>query len=106
MIITRKAIHRRTFLKGLGTALALPMLDAMTPALAATTKPPVRLAFVYLPNGVDIRNWTLSYDGPFRDLPPILKPLEGMKNDFSMLGNLTHATGNAWQDGPGDHGRA
>lgn len=106
MIITRKAIHRRTFLKGMGTVLALPMLDAMTSALAATARPPVRLAFVYLPNGIDMRNWTPSYEGPFQALPPILKPLESLKNDFSMLGNLAHATGNAWQSGPGDHGRA
>lgn len=106
MMITGKSIHRRTFLKGMGTALALPMLDAMTPALAATAKPPVRLAFVYLPNGIDMRNWTPSYEWPFQVLPPILKPLEPLKNDFLMLGNLTHATGNAWQSGPGDHGRA
>ena len=44
--------------------------ELMTPALAATAKPPVRLAFVYLPNGIDMRNWTPSYDGPFRELPP------------------------------------
>lgn len=106
MLITRKSIQRRTFLKGLGTVLALPMLDAMTPALAATAKAPVRLAFVYMPNGIDMRNWIPSYDGPFRELPPILKPLEAMKNDFMMLSNLAHATGNAWQSGPGDHGRA
>jgi hypothetical protein len=106
MIITRKSIHRRTFLKGVGTALALPMLDAMTPALAATPKPPIRLAFVYLPNGIDQRNWTPNYEGAFRELPSILRSLEPLKNDFMLLGNLTHAAANAWQSGAGDHGRA
>jgi hypothetical protein len=106
MIITRKSIHRRAFLKGLGVALALPTLDAMTPALASTPKAPVRLAFVYLPNGMDMRNWNPNYEGPFRDLPSILKPLEPLRNDFLSLGNLTNAVADAWQDGPGDHGRA
>ncbi len=53
MIITRKALHRRTFLRGMGAAIALPFLDSMTPALAAPSKAPVRMAFVYVPNGID-----------------------------------------------------
>src|ERR687891_390283 len=55
MIITGKHLHRRTFLKGMGAAIALPMLDAMTPAFAAPArlgKPPLRLAFTYVPNGI------------------------------------------------------
>ena len=56
MIITKKALHRRTFLRGLGTTLALPLLDGMVPALSAlgntAAKPPVRLGFVYVPNGI------------------------------------------------------
>jgi hypothetical protein len=66
MILTRKALPRRTFLRGLGTAVALPFLDAMVPALARaqSTKRPTRMAFVYVPNGIDMRNWTLDYEGP------------------------------------------
>ena len=56
MIITRKHLHRRTFLRGIGTALALPFLDAMVPAFAqprlGATKPIVRMGFVYVPNGI------------------------------------------------------
>src|SRR5260370_19790544 len=56
VIITKKALHRRTFLRGLGTTLALPLLDGMVPALSAlgntAAKPPVRLGFVYVPNGI------------------------------------------------------
>jgi hypothetical protein len=105
MIITRKALSRRTLLKGMGTAVALPFLDSMAPAFAQTPKQPLRMAFVYVPNGMDIRNYNLSYEGPLAELTPILKPLEPMKKDILVLGNLTHNTGRALLDGPGDHGR-
>src|SRR6185503_7366759 len=58
MIITQKAIPRRTMLKAAGAALALPFIDAMVPALAQTPKAPNRLSVVYLPNGVMMNNWT------------------------------------------------
>jgi len=105
MIITRKALHRRTFLRGLGTAIALPFLDSMTPALAAPSKAPVRMAFVYVPNGIDMKNWNPEYEGRLGDLPRILKPLEPFKQDITLLGNLTHNWGRVLLDGPGDHGR-
>ena len=105
-MITGKALHRRTFLRGLGAAVALPMLDAMTPALkASTVKTPVRMAFVYVPNGIDMRNWTPSYEGKLGELPMILKPMEQFKQDITLLGNLTHNNGRALLDGAGDHGR-
>ena len=105
--MTRKSLGRRTFLRGVGTAVALPFLDAMTPAFAAAAdkKPPLRMAFVYVPNGVDVRNWNPAYDGPLQELTKILKPLEPMKEDILLLGNLTHNNGRALGDGPGDHGR-
>jgi hypothetical protein len=96
------------FLRGVGTAIALPFLDAMAPAFAASKipgKPPVRMAFVYVPNGIDMRNWNPSYEGPLQELPRILKPLEPYKNDITLLGNLTHNAGRALLDGAGDHGR-
>ena len=63
MIVTRKSLHRRTFLKGVGAALGLPLLDAMTPAFAATAEAPVRLAWFYTPNGIDMRHWTPGAEG-------------------------------------------
>jgi hypothetical protein len=96
------------FLRGVGTAIALPFLDAMAPAFAAGKipgKPPVRMAFVYVPNGIDMRNWNPSYEGPLQELPRILKPLQPYKNDITLLGNLTHNAGRALLDGAGDHGR-
>jgi hypothetical protein len=106
-MMTRKSIPRRAFLRGVGTAVALPFLDAMVPAFAApgAGKPPVRMAFVYVPNGMDMRNWNPDYEGKLGELPRILKPLEPFKDDVLMLGNLTHNTGRALLDGAGDHGR-
>ncbi len=103
--MTRKSIHRRTFLRGLGAAVALPFLDSMVPAFASTVKTPVRMGFVYVPNGMDFRNWTLDYEGPLNKLSKIMSPLEPFKQDITVLSNLTHNNGRALLDGPGDHGR-
>lgn len=109
MILTRKALPRRTFLRGLGggftAAIALPYLDAMTPAMSAPGKAPVRMGFVYVPNGMDVRNWNLDYEGKLGELSRIMKPLEPYKDDITVLANLTHNNGRALLDGPGDHGR-
>lgn len=106
MFLQRKAIPRRAILRGIGSAVALPFLDAMTPAFAGpAAKAPVRMAFVYVPNGIDMRNWTPDYEGKLEALPRILKPLEPHKEDILLLGNLTHNTGRALLDGAGDHGR-
>ena len=106
MILTRKAIPRRTLLRGMGAAVALPFLDSMVPSLArGETKAPVRMAFAYVPNGIDMRNWTLNYEGPLDTLSPTLQPLAPYKQDVTILSNLTHNTGRALLDGAGDHGR-
>ena len=79
MIVTGKALARRTFLRGAGAAVALPFLDSMIPAFATaatTPKPPVRMAFVYVPIGVDLRNWSLGYVGNLDKMSRILQPLE------------------------------
>jgi hypothetical protein len=105
-MITRKALPRRTFLRGLGTAaIGLPFLDAMSPAMAATAKSPVRMAFFYVPNGMIMDSWNPTYEGKFQELPRTLKPLESFKDDMLQIGNLTHNTGRALLDGAGDHGR-
>jgi hypothetical protein len=110
MILTRKSLSRRTFLTGAGAAVALPFLDAMLPSMTSAQSVrgavrPVRMAFVYVPNGIDMRHWNPSYEGELAELPRTLKPLEPFKKDITLLGNLTHNTGRALLDGPGDHGR-
>ncbi|HXS97426.1 MAG TPA: DUF1552 domain-containing protein [Candidatus Limnocylindrales bacterium] len=107
-MITRKTLPRRTFLRGLGTAaIGLPFLDAMSPALRASTmpNPPVRMAFFYVPNGIIMDGWNPDYEGKLQALPRALKSLEPYKEDILQLGNLTHNTGRALLDGAGDHGR-
>jgi hypothetical protein len=106
MFLQRRALPRRAILRGIGATVALPFLDAMTPAFAGpAAKAPVRMAFVYVPNGIDMRNWTPDYEGKLAALPRILKPLEPHKEDVMLLSNLTHNTGRALLDGAGDHGR-
>ena len=105
MIITGKSLPRRTFLRGVGAAVALPFLDSMVPAFAAPAKPPVRLAFLYVPNGIDMKNWNVPQEGAFGELPRIMKPLEAFRGDMIQIGNLTNNSGRALLDGAGDHGR-
>ncbi|HYV27764.1 MAG TPA: DUF1552 domain-containing protein [Candidatus Eisenbacteria bacterium] len=104
-------INRRTFLRGLGTAMALPVLDSMVPvtALAAGTrsKPfPIRMAFLYVPNGINMADWTPATEGPGFELPAILQPLQPFRGDFSVLTGLTCDKARPHGDGGGDHARA
>src|ERR1700719_4668695 len=77
MVITRKSIPRRTFLRGTGAVLALPVLDAMTPAFAVEKARPTRMAFVEVPNGIMNLNgeWTPKTEGTDFALSPTLQPL-------------------------------
>src|SRR5258708_17749520 len=109
MIVTKKALPRRTFLRGLGTALALPLLDAMIPpmtALAGTAAAPGRLrrlGFVYMPMGCDVTRWTPPGADTLDELSPILGPLAAVRQHVTVITNLelrnaypgTHATSNA-----------
>ena len=109
MFLTKKALPRRTFLRGLGAAIALPYLDSMTPAFAASKvagDKPVRSAWFYVPNGIDMRYWTPGEDGPLGELSKILAPLQPMKDDILLLSNLTANWGRPLLVGAGDHGRA
>jgi len=108
MIVTRRHLPRRTFLKGMGAAIALPVLDAMHPALAgaAQSKAPLRLGFTYVPNGVTMIDWMPKSEGAAFEYSRILKPLESFRKDTLVLSGLAHRNGYALGDGPGDHARA
>lgn len=107
-------MKRRTFLRGLGTAVALPMLESLVPsayALAAvasgTPAPyPKRMAFVYVPNGKNMSDWTPGNLGRNYDLPMILDPLKAHQDDVMVISGLAHDKANANGDGAGDHARA
>jgi hypothetical protein len=103
--IMRKHLSRRTVLRGLGATVALPMLDAMTPALARPSRP-VRLAFTYIPNGVTLADWTPKGMGREFELSRILKSLEPFRDDVLILSGLAAENAKALGDGPGDHARA
>jgi hypothetical protein len=110
MIVTGKHLSRRTFLRGAGAVIGLPLLEAMTPALAWTRSParvpPTRLAFVYVPNGMVMANWTPAATGRDFAFTPILRPLERFREHTLVLSGLMCHNANALGDGPGDHARA
>ena len=92
MMIMRKALSRRTVLRGLGTTIALPLLDAMVPALTAVQKtaagPVRRLGVVYHPNGVIYENWLPKGTGRDFALSPVLEPLAPFKSQLIVITNL------------------
>ena len=110
MIITQKALPRRTFLRGVGATLTLPFLDAMVPAASsvarAVTAPARRVGFIYIPNGVIQDQWVPSKTGRNFDLSPILSPLESLRERVLVLSNLAHRQADSFGDGNGDHPRA
>jgi hypothetical protein len=107
MFITKKALPRRTFLRGMGASLALPLLDAMVPALSVSAGEAVpRLGFIYVSNGVIQNQWTPSAVGTDFELPPILKPLEALRGHVNVLSGLSHLQADTFGDGTGDHPRA
>jgi uncharacterized protein DUF1552 len=107
-------IERRTFLRGLGTLVALPVLESLVPraALAATAAgaaksvPPRRMAILYVPNGAHMPDWTPKAAGSAFDLPEILEPLRPFRGDLLVLSGLTQDHARPHGDGPGDHARA
>jgi Protein of unknown function (DUF1552) len=108
MIITKKALGRRTLLRGMGTVMALPLLEAMASSAraaedaAATRK---RLQVIYTPNGMMMQNWTPATEGAGYEITPILKPLEPYRKHFAVYTGLSHVQAEALGDGAGDHGR-
>jgi hypothetical protein len=106
-------IDRRTFLRGLGAAIALPMLDAMIPplgsgALAAGAAAifPRRMGVIYSPNGVNVANWTTPELGANYKLPVTLEPMAAFRDDFTLISGLAQHNTLALGDGGGDHARA
>lgn len=106
MIVTKKSLPRRTFLRGMGVTLALPLLDAMTPAFAANAKPVVRLGFVYVPNGIIMEKWTPATEGADFQFAPTMKSLEPFRERLLVFSGLAQVQGRALGDGAGDHARA
>ncbi|HWF07746.1 MAG TPA: DUF1552 domain-containing protein [Bryobacteraceae bacterium] len=108
MFVTRKSISRRTILRAAGAAVALPLLDAMTPAFAtaAETKPVRRFGVVYHPNGVIYDQWLPTGEGTSWDLSPTLKGLEPFKDQTIVVTGLFSDQAEALGDGGGDHSRA
>jgi hypothetical protein len=95
MFITKKYLPRRTFLRGMGVSLALPLLDSMIPAstlLAQTAaRPSSRLGFVYVPHGAIMDKWTPATEGAGFELTPILKPLEPFRDQLNVVSGLGHS---------------
>jgi len=110
MTITKLALPRRTFLRGIGASLALPLLDAMVPAataLAQTAANPVRrLGFVYIPNGVIQDQWVPATTGAGFDFSPTLSPLAPFRDRLLVASGLAHRQADSFGDGNGDHPRA
>ena len=109
MIITKMALPRRTFLRGLGASLALPLLDAMVPAATAlaqtAARPTKRLGFIYIPNGANMAKWTPGAEGAL-ELSPTLSPLAPVRDHVVIPTGLAHRQAEAWGDGNGEHSRA
>jgi hypothetical protein len=111
--MSHTSVSRRTALKGLGVSLALPWLESARTAAAAIAEaggaaalPPVRMAFLFVPNGAHMQDWTPTSVGYDYQLPYILEPLTKVKNDLLVLTGLTHDKGRGNDDGAGDHARS
>jgi len=118
MTIFNKALPRRTFLRGLGATVALPFLDSMLPAFSSVTRAagssPVRLGYMYTPNGIIGAcdksprpfMWTPKTTGANFEFSPTMKALEPFRDQVNVFSGLAQVTGRALGDGPGDHARA
>ena len=116
MNMLHRALPRRTFLRGVGATLALPLLDSMATRVAATgsSASPVRLGYMYTPNGIIGAcdksprpfMWTPKTTGANFEFSPTMKALEPYRNELNVCSGLAQVTGRALGDGPGDHARA
>ena len=103
MIITKRALPRRTFLRGIGATVALPLLDAMVPALSAAARtvanPVRRLGVIYVPNGMAMQYWTPAAEGTQFELTPILKPLAPFRDRLLVVSGLDGPAGGGTHTG-------
>ncbi len=110
MFISKQALPRRTFLRGIGATVALPLLDAMVPALTAAARtaaaPVRRLGFIYFPNGANMFQWPSAGDATQLELSPTLAPLGKVRDAVTAFSGLDNAPADAWGDGSGDHPRS
>jgi len=104
--ITRKHLSRRTMLRGLGTALALPMLESMVPALAATPPARTRFGAIYFPHGATMSRWTPKDEGRNFTFSEILKPLEPFRDHLNVVSNLGHHLAYGPGGATGNHNRS
>ena len=109
MMITRKAIPRRTVLRGVGATLALPLLDGMVPALTALAKTPARrvsrFCAVYVPNGIIMKDWTPATEGSAFEFTPTLKPLEAHRRQLLVVSGLDNTGASSRTGNPGSHAK-
>ena len=109
-----KGLNRRTFLRGVGAAVGLPALESMTPLMAATGQgigvnakgTPLRMAYLTIPNGVNVDHWRAKGTGENFKLGKSMAPLEGLKKDFQVFTGFAHQHATAGPDGAGDHARS
>jgi hypothetical protein len=107
MIVHKKAVARRTFLRGAGAALSLPFLDSMVPAFASEAGRPIRMAFIEVPNGIMMDRWTPATEGKGFATTPVLEPVAGFRDNMLILSGLDQNESEAWPtDVGGDHPRA
>jgi hypothetical protein len=107
---SKRGISRRTLLRGIGTTLALPLLDAMAPSVlladGVKKRAPNRMAFLYVPNGKHMPDWTPTIAGSDYQMPWTLEPLGAFRNELTVITGLAQDGARPHQDGPGDHARA
>jgi hypothetical protein len=107
MQVNRRTVLRQFGLHGLAASVALPMLDIMRPAQASQgAERPVRLAWVFFPNGTNAERWEPKGSGTQWELSPTLEPLADCRNDFNVLKGLAQVNAQSLGDGPGDHARS
>ena len=102
-------LSRRALLRGAGTALALPWLEAMLPARSMSVPDSARITrfcTLYVPNGMHMPDWTPALEGRDFELPYLLEPLAPFREHLTVLSGLTQDKARANGDGPGDHARA
>lgn len=107
--MSSQRLSRRAVLRGIGTAVSLPLLEAMLPLSAIAQSAPkakMRMAFLFVPNGVSMEHWTPAASGAGFELPSVLQPLEGVRKQVSVLTGLAQHNAHALGDGPGDHARS